>query len=85
MLKPLCSNVRIIAAEVSGDRILGFLRYMCLHFQWYSFINLYKFELSHDKTNKMACAPSEDSDQPGNPPRLIRVLDAQADQSSLST
>ena len=25
------------------------------------------FEPPHDKTNKMACAPSEDSDQPGNP------------------
>ena len=22
------------------------------------------YELQHDKTNKMACAPSEDSDQP---------------------
>ena len=28
----------------------------------------------HDKTYKMTCAPSEDSDQPGHPPRLIRVL-----------
>ena len=28
----------------------------------------------HDKTNKMACAPSEDSDQPGHPPSLIRVF-----------
>ena len=28
------------------------------------------FELHRDKTNKMACAPSEDSDQPG----LIRVF-----------
>ena len=27
-----------------------------------------------NKTNKMACAPSEDSDQPGHPPRLIRVF-----------
>ena len=27
----------------------------------------------HDKTNKMTCAPSEDSDQPGHPPSLIRV------------
>ena len=27
------------------------------------------FELPHDKTNKMACAPSEDSDQPGHPIR----------------
>ena len=31
------------------------------------------FELPHDKT-KMAYAPSEDSDQPGHPPSLIRVL-----------
>ena len=28
----------------------------------------------HDKTSKMACAPSEDSDQPGHPPSLIRVF-----------
>ena len=31
-------------------------------------------EPAHDKTYKMACAPSEDSDQPGHPPSLIRVL-----------
>ena len=29
------------------------------------------FEPQHDKTNKMACALSEDSDQPGHPPSLI--------------
>ena len=50
-------------------------------------------EPPHDKTNKMACAPSEDSDQAGHPPSLIRVFtvrmkkvwvkkaDAQADLS----
>ena len=32
------------------------------------------YELPHDKTNKMTCAPSEDSDQPGHPPSLIRVF-----------
>ena len=32
------------------------------------------YEPPHDKTNKMACAPSEDSDQPGHPPTLIRVF-----------
>ena len=32
------------------------------------------YEPRHDKTNKMACAPSEDSDQPGHPPSLIRVF-----------
>ena len=28
----------------------------------------------HDKTNKMTCVPSKDSDQPGHPPSLIRVF-----------
>ena len=28
----------------------------------------------HDKTNKMACAPSEDTDQTGPSPSLIRVF-----------
>ena len=31
-------------------------------------------EPPHDKTNKMACAPSEDSDQPGHLPTLIRFF-----------
>ena len=30
-------------------------------------------EPAHDKTYKMACAPSEDSDHPGHPPSLIRI------------
>ena len=34
----------------------------------------YECEPPHDKTNKMAFAPSEDSDQPGHPPNLIRVF-----------
>ena len=33
-----------------------------------------KYELPHDKANKMACAPSEESDQPGHPPSLIRTF-----------
>ena len=31
------------------------------------------FELPHDKTNKMVCAPSEDSDQLGHPLSLISL------------
>ena len=31
-------------------------------------------EPAHDKTKTMACAPSEDWDQPGHPPCLIRVF-----------
>ena len=32
------------------------------------------YEQCHDKINRMACTPSEDSDQPGHPPSLIRVF-----------
>ena len=32
------------------------------------------YEPAHDKTNKMIYGPSEDSDQPGHPPGLIRVF-----------
>ena len=31
---------------------------------------LITIEPPHDKTNKLICAPSEDSDQPGHPPSL---------------
>ena len=33
-----------------------------------------KTEPQHDKTNTIICAPSEDSDQPGHTPSLIRVF-----------
>ena len=42
----------------------------------FSAIFLVLFEPPRDKTNKMACAPSEDSNQPGHPPSLIRVFAA---------
>ena len=32
------------------------------------------FEPAYDKANKIACASSEDSDQPGNPLSLIRLF-----------
>ena len=32
------------------------------------------FEPRHDKKKQNGCAPSEDSDQPGHPPSLIRVF-----------
>ena len=34
----------------------------------------FAFEPPHDKTSKMTCEPSEDSDQPGHLPSLIRVF-----------
>ena len=30
-------------------------------------MKLMQFESEHDNTNKMTCAPGEDSDQPGHP------------------
>ena len=36
-------------------------------------LNLTKNEPPHNKTNEVACAPSEDSDQPGHPPSLISL------------
>ena len=36
--------------------------------------NQIKFEPPHDKTNKTACAPIEDSDQPGHLPSLTSVF-----------
>ena len=34
----------------------------------------FQYEPQHDKTNKVTCAPREDSYQPGQPPSLIRVF-----------
>ena len=48
------------------------IRYNAIHNGFWSGFNM-KIDPRHDKTNKMICAPSEDSDQPGHPPSLIRV------------
>ena len=49
--------------------------------KWYSdlsyeglYLTLVTFEPEHDKNAKMTCAPNEDTDQPGHPPRLIKSL-----------
>ena len=44
---------------------------------------MYIIEPPQDKTSKMACAPSEESDQPGHPPSLIRVNGVAKDLSFL--
>ena len=41
---------------------------------FFSSFYLLTSEQPHDKTNKMECVPSEDSDQPGHSPSLIRVF-----------
>ena len=47
--------------QIFRDRLKGF---------WWTTEN----KPEHDKTNKMTCAPNEDSDQPGYPPILIPVF-----------
>ena len=41
------------------------------------------YEPPRDKTNKMACATSEDSDQPGHPPSLVRVFAVRMKKASV--
>ena len=41
-------------------------------------------EPPRDRANKMACALSEDSDQPGHPPSLIRVFAVRMEKADLS-
>ena len=53
------------------------------------FQKCHTFEPHRDKINKMVCVPSEDSDQPGHPPSLVRVftvrlIDSQVSQLSSS-
>ena len=38
-------------------------------------------EPEHDQTNKMACALSEGTDQPGHPPSLIRDFTVRFEES----
>ena len=57
-----------IAEQVSGGK-------KCMSVEIFlNMISLEWFNLPHDETNKMTCAPSEDSDQPGHLPSLIRVF-----------
>ena len=43
------------------------------HVRIFSLFTL-SFEPVHDKTNKIACVPSKDSDQPWHLPSLVRVF-----------
>ena len=50
------------------------LRMFLLKLSLLKFPLLIIIESRHDKTNKLACAPSENSDQPGHPHSLIRIF-----------
>ena len=68
--------------------MLSIQEFLCLSHRWTvkahvnvcicsllrAFSDHHKIESVHDTTNKMTCAPSEGSDQPGHLPSLIRVF-----------
>ena len=83
---PNISENKVLAnySELTVSQIDGFFLWLALLtyavskgvsvFLWLFWRRSLTIESPHDKTNKMACAPSEDSDQPGHPPSLIRVF-----------
>ena len=71
--------VKVIQKETSVSmKIFGnfrkVLRYNTKQINLCAKVLLKVREPAHNKNNKMACAPSEDSDQPGHLPSLIRVF-----------
>ena len=73
----LCSCFEYCYALCFNNPVLHFFVYHqiyppCFHFIKNNtpFLN----ELLHDKTNKLTCAPSRDSDQPGHPSSLMRAF-----------
>ena len=65
--------VYIVLASVIVSLMLRFLRIPPVH-DWKKQQPVLTYEPHRDKTNKMAFAPSKDSDQSGNPLSLIRVF-----------
>ena len=55
-------------AQTSGPSISGLALY---HRE-----PMHSYNLAHDKTNIMACTPSEDSDQTEHKPSQIRILES---------
>ena len=69
VVRCLDSNIPLFAiAEISRPKLVSVAEQAGLTLNWS------QNELPHDKTNKMTCAPSEDSDQSGHQPSLIRVF-----------
>ena len=71
IVKPRCSNFRMIKTNFSGVRI--FRNFLLIKDKDNTFSLSERNETPHDKTNKMAYVPSKDSDQPGHLPSLISL------------
>ena len=61
-------------AEITGmDRMYSFAEPLGEYYMYMYIWRYFKYEPPHDKTNKMICAPSEDSDTSGHSPSLISL------------
>ena len=71
----LGTNVDVNRKPLSFCPFVAGLKKNALKSDFYiHFFHVSPYEPPHDKTNKMACAPREDSDRPGHPASLIRVF-----------
>ena len=67
------SKIRLVLVFTGYKRLWYKLTWFSVDFTVTDVIQC-RFESPHDKINKMVCAPSEDSDQSGHSPSLIRVF-----------
>ena len=67
-------------AEISRPKLVSVAEHAGLSLNWTQtlktgfLVTWIVYWVSHDKTNKMTCVPSEDLVQHGHPPSLIRVF-----------
>ena len=70
----------LVIAEISRPKLVSIAEQAGLSLNWSQtlkagFVVMWLiYELPHDKNKRMTCASSEDSDQPGHQPSLIRVF-----------
>ena len=75
---PVCNNRSKFMLDVNKSRFVDFQKVRIQETQAElprgSIPRRYIYKPPHDKTNKMACSPSEDPDQPGHPTSQIKVF-----------
>ena len=64
---------RVLCTQKWDSRLIRILT-KWHEFSWSAVVSVFHRQTRMYKINKMACAPSKDSDQPGHSPSLIRVF-----------
>ena len=72
LYQQICENTFIQAVLLTNIKNVAVFK---LYESFYDYVRKTdEIKPQHVKTNKMTCAPSKDSDQPGHLPSLIRVF-----------